>query len=147
MFKKIVIILIILFLNSMNVYAVENTNIEVFDITQGKVVKGVKSDPKIQAMAIKYLNGITGIYGKFNPIPDKGYAIGIHLEPPTKIKSKSKSKSKSLNLLVNEVVIMFPQQEPPFLMVTDEENKLVCFRFKGNISKLLKYLDFEINPK
>lgn len=141
MFKKTVIILIILLLNSINVYAVDNTNIELFDINQGKVVKVAESNPKIQAKVIKYLNEITGVYGKFNPIPDKGYAIGIHLEPAEKI------QGKWLNVIVEEVIIMFPQEEPPFLVLIDEENKLVCYRFQGDTNKLLKELKFKIISK
>ena len=141
MLKKIVIIILIILLSSINAYAVDNTNIEIFDISQGKVVKVAPSNPKIQAKAIKYLNGITGVYGKFDPIPDKGYAIGIHLEPPAKI------QGKWLNALLDEVIIMFPQQEPPFLVVIDEENKLVCFRFQGDTNKLLKDLNFKIMSK
>jgi hypothetical protein len=139
MLKKIVIILIFILFSSINVHAEVNTNIEIFDITQGKVVKELQSDSKIEEIAINYLKGIRGVYGKFDPIPHKGYAIGISLESPVKI------QGKWLNALVNEVIIMFPEHEPPFLAIIDNENKLVCFYFQGNTDILLKHLDFKLN--
>jgi hypothetical protein len=137
--KKTVIIIILILFSQIHVYAEENRNIEIFDISQGKVIKMLKLDSKIENIAISYLKGIRGLYGKFNPIPNKGYAIAIPLQPPVKI------HDKWLNALVNEVIIMFPEHEPPFIVVIDDENRLVCFYFRGNTDILLKDLDFKLN--
>ena len=139
MLKKTAIILIILFFTSINVYGSGIRDIEIFDITKGKVIKVTDSKPKIQKIAIGYLHEISGVYGKFNPIPDNGYAIRIPLESSVKV------ESKWLNVTVDEVIIIFPEGEPPFLMLTDNENRLFCFNFKGDTKKLLKSLAFKIN--
>ena len=131
--------LTVIFFSSISVHAEENTNIEIFDITRGKVVKALQADSKVREMAIKYLQGIKGVYGRLDPIPDKGYAIGISLEPSVKV------QGKWLNTLVNDVVIMFPDNESPFLVVIDNENKLLCFYFNGDTDKLLNKLDFKLN--
>jgi len=123
----------------MNVYAEDITNIEIFNITQGKVIKVLPSDSKFEKIATDYLKGIKGIYGKFNPIPNKGYAIRIPLESPVKI------DEKWFDALINEVIIMFPDGEPPFLVVTDNESRLVCLGFQGNTDKLLKKLKLKLN--
>lgn len=139
MLKKIAIILIIMFFSSIYVYGEGISNVEIFNITEGKVIKVTDSKPKIQKIAIGYLHEISGVYGKFNPIPDKGYAIRIPLE------TSIKTESKWLNASVDEVIIIFPEGEPPFIILTDNENRLFCFSFKGDTKKLLKNLAFKIN--
>ena len=139
MLKKTVITLIILFFYSINVHAEGNTNIEIFDITKGKVVKVLQTDSKIEKIAINYLKEINCVHGKFNPIPEKGYAIAIALENFVKI------EGKWLNAFVNEVIIIFPEQEPPFLVVIDDKDRLVCFGFKGDTSLLLKIIKFKLD--
>ena len=139
MLKKTALILIIILFYSINVHAEGNSNIEIFDITKGKVVKVLHVDSKIEEIAINYLKGINCVHGKFNPIPKEGYAIAIPLKTSVKI------QGKWLNAFVNEVIIMFPKLEPPFLVVIDNDDRLVCFGFKGDTEFLLKILNFKLN--
>jgi len=140
MFKKAIIILIIVLLTPINVNAEEVRNIEIFDITEGRVVKVVKLNSVIQKEVKEYLLGIVDVYAKSDPIPTKGYAIKIPLEPSIKI------ETKWINSVVDEVIIIFPDEEGPeqFLMIFEDENKLVCFTFVGNTKLLLKNLNFQI---
>lgn len=137
MIKRAVVTFVLVLLSSINISAKEYRHIEIFSIHEDKVVKVIQSTSEIQKLAVNYLQEIDGVYGKFNPVPKDGYAIKIPLEPSVKI------QGKWLNTFVDEIIIMFPQNERPFLMVFENENKLVCFTFKGNTNKLYKYLNFE----
>ncbi|MCY6370777.1 hypothetical protein [Clostridium ganghwense] len=139
MIKRAVVTLVIVLLSSTNIYAQGYRHIEIFSINQDKVVKVVQSTSEIQKLAVNYLEGIEGVYGKFDPVPSNGYAIKIPLESPVKI------QGRWLNAFVDEVIIIFPEQEDPFLMIFENENRLVCFTFKGNTDALLNSLDFELN--
>jgi hypothetical protein len=141
MIKKAIILLIIILLAPINTHAEEYRNVEIFNISEGRVVSVVKSNPIIQKEVTEYLLGIVGVYAKSDPIPTKGYAIKIPLDPSIKI------ENKWLNSVVDEAIIMFPDEDGPehFLMIFENENKLVCFTFKGNTKLLLKDLNFEIN--
>lgn len=139
MIKRAVVTFIIILLSSININAEEYRHIEIFSIHEDKVVKVVQSTYEIQKLAANYLQEIDGVYDKFNPIPNNGYAVKIPLEPSVKI------QGKWLNTFVDEIIIMFPQNERPFLMVFETENKLVCFTFRGDTSILYKYLGFQQN--
>jgi hypothetical protein len=136
MFKSIALSLIIVFLPCVSISAQQQRNIEIFDIKQGKVVKVLKSNSHIQRIATSYLRGIKGIYGKFDPIPTKGYAIRIPMEPSVNVEVKGVSTE------VAEIFVMFPENEEPFLMFFEKENTLVCFVFEGDTELLLKKLKY-----
>ena len=138
MIKNTLVVIAVIILSSMNVYAKEFKNIEIFSINQEKVVKVVQSNSDIQKLAVSYLKGIEGVYGKFEPIPEEGYAIRIPLDPSVKI------QRKGINAVVDQIVVMFPKNEESFLMFFEDENKLVCFTFKGNTDILWNKLEF--NP-
>jgi hypothetical protein len=139
MIRIMVISLSIVLSTFMNVNTMNYKYIEVFDINKGEVVKVVQSNPKIEKITTNYLQGITGVYAKFNPIPKKGHAIRIPLKTPVAI------KSTYLNAIVNEVIIMFPEdgETATFLMVFENDYRLMCFTFKGNTNVLLKNLNFK----
>lgn len=137
MIKRTAVILVIILLISTNVYADGYRNIEIFSINQGKIIKELQSTSQVQNLAINYIEGIEGIYSKFDPIPKSGYAIKIPLEPSVKI--------QELNTFVDQIIIMFPEKEAPFLIIFENETRMVCFAFKGNTNLLLKSLEFEPN--
>lgn len=139
MMKRILPIFLIIIFAATSVFAKGLENIEIFDINQGKVVKTAESSPAIQKEVKSYLEGITGIYGKINPIPDKGYMIKIPLEPSMRF------KSQWLNSLVEEVIILFPEDQSPYLLVFDNENRALFFTFEGRTDKLLKNLHYKYN--
>jgi hypothetical protein len=89
-------------------------------------------------MAITWINNINGIYGKVSPIKDDGYAIRIPLKNPINV------QSKWLKALINEVYIIIPENEPPFFMIFENENRLICFPFTNDISELSKVLEFKL---
>ncbi|MDP4090887.1 MAG: hypothetical protein Q8930_16685 [Bacillota bacterium] len=137
MYKKVIIFFIFLFFSPLlNTSAYGCENIEIFDITKEEVVRTIPSSKKIQKEVKGYLYNITGIYAKFNPIPDRGFAIKVFLEPPVTVKSKLSYST------VEEVIVMFPEKDAPFLMVFEGNENLICYNFKGKTDRLLKKLKY-----
>lgn len=141
MIKRIIATLIIILLSSANVYAEALDNIEIFSINEEKVVKVVHANPQIQGLAENYLHGIDGIYSKFNPVPSNGYAVKIPMGYPIKI------EGKWLNTFIDMVIVMFPEDESPFLMVFENEDEMACFTFKGETGTLWSLLNFSPYPQ
>lgn len=141
MTKKLILFIIIVFLIPISVKAEEFSYIEIFSIDEGKVIKVIQSNSEIESLVFNYLNAIDGIYSKFDPIPKEGYAIKLPLNPSLKI------KNEWINCFVDRVIIMLPTKDNPFLMVFENDNKLVCFTFKGDINSLLKSLKLNLDDK
>jgi hypothetical protein len=138
MLKKITLVLIILLSISTNILAKEYKYVQIFDPKQDKVVHIVQLNSEIQNLVTNYLEDIDAIYGKNDPIPEDGYAIKIPLEPAVK------TQKKCINALIKEVYIIIPEKEPPFIMLFEKENKLLCFPFRGDIKTLSKALNFNL---
>ncbi|NMD71209.1 hypothetical protein HHO41_12955 [Bacillus sp. DNRA2] len=136
MFKKVIGIIIVFQLICTIASAQTNRQIEIFDISKGKVIRNVQSKPEIQEEVKEFLEGITGVYVKYNPIPNEGFMIRIPIDRPVMV------KNKWFNDLVDEVTIIFSGQENPYLMVFDDENRMHIFTFEGDTAKLLKLLNF-----
>src|SRR5690606_17631812 len=100
------------------------------DISQGKVIKYVEVTTDLQQEVEKFLEGISGVYAKYNPIPNQGFMIRIPLEPNIMV------RSQWFDDLVDEVTIIFPKQENPYLMVFDDENNSYFLTFTGDTTKL-----------
>lgn len=129
---------IILILSSTSVKAQEGyNNIEIFDVQAEHVIKTVPWNPMIQDEIVSYLKSITGLYAKFNPVPEKGFAVKVFLDPVVKV------ENGIMNSFVDEVIVMFPSDDSPFLLAFENESNLICFTFEGDTNKLLKLLDYE----
>lgn len=139
MFKKIILVIIILFSISTNVFAKEYKYAQIFEPKQDKVVQIVQLTSEIHSLVISYLEDIDAIYGKNDPIPEDGYAIKIPLDPPVT------AQKKCLNALIKEVYIIIPEKEAPFIMLFENENTLSCFPFRGDIKTLSKALNFNLS--
>jgi hypothetical protein len=138
MLKKLTLVLIILLSISTNILAKEYLYVQIFDPKQDKVVQIVQLNSEIQNLVVSYLEDIDTIYGKNDPIPEDGYAIKIPLDPSIK------AQKKCLNALIKEIYIIIPEKEPPFIMLFEKENKLLCFTFRGDVKTLSKALNFNL---
>ncbi|MGN7296049.1 hypothetical protein [Ferdinandcohnia sp. SAFN-114] len=140
MIKKVLVFLFIFQLLSTSGIAQTNQQIQILDIDQDKVIKTVQlTNADVQQEVEKFLKGITGVYAKYNPIPSNGYMVRIPLEPTIMI------RNKWFDDLVDEVTIILPSQEDPYLMLFNDENQPFFLTFEGNTEKLLEILDF--NPE
>ncbi|WP_059174040.1 hypothetical protein [Bacillus sp. FJAT-27445] len=137
MIKKIVVCVIIMAFISIPTAAQTHQQIEIFDIAKGKVVKTAQPNPKVQQEVKKFLTGITGIYPKLNPVPSEGFMIRVPFEPRTMV------KTSLFNGPVDEVIIIFPAYENPYLMFFDDKGRALVFNFKGDTAKLLGLLNFK----
>lgn len=152
--KIIKVLIIIVLLTSTTISAQKDNNIglltstnisyhgksiEIFDINESRMVKVTQSNARIQKEVESYLNGITGPYLKFRPIPDKGFMVRIPLEPGIEV------QNQWLAGPVDEVIIIFPEEAKPYLLVFDAENKPLFFIFEGKTEALLKQLNY--HPK
>ncbi|SHH66255.1 hypothetical protein SAMN02745207_01888 [Clostridium grantii DSM 8605] len=140
MIKKIsvVIVLLIMFLQPKVISAKGFKYVEIFDPKQEKVVKVVQLNSEINDMVSSWVKNVDSLYGIVDPITDDGYALRIPLDPPINV------ETKCLKGLINEVFILIPEKQPPFFMVFENESKVNCFSFDGNIDELSKALDFEL---
>lgn len=137
MVKKVFVFLFIFQLLSTSGIAQTTQQIQIFDIDQDKVIKYVQLNTDVQQEVEKFLEGISGVYAKYNPIPNKGFMIRIPLEPNIMV------RNKWFDDLVDEVTIILPSQENPYLMIFDDENKPFFLTFEGNIENLLDLLVFK----
>ena len=137
MIKKVLVCIFVFQLISTNGIAQTNQQIQIFDINKGKVIKVLQMNTDLQQEVEKFLEGITGVCVKYNPIPNKGFMIRIPLEPNIKV------RNQWFNDLVDEVTIIFSGQEKPYLMVFDDENRPHFLTFEGNIGKFLGLLNFK----
>lgn len=108
--------------------------VEIYDVAKRKVIHSKPISFITQKEAAKYIKGIDDIYVKVNPIPKAGQMIKIPLEPPIAV------KNEWMDSLVDEVIVIFPKGEKPYLMMFDDENQYHFLQFKGSADDLLKYL-------
>ncbi|WP_139903583.1 hypothetical protein [Clostridium thermarum] len=138
MIKKVWISLLILWaFNGKVATAASFGVIEIFDINNETVEKIIPVDYEVQKLTENYIYGISGLYPKFNPIPDSGFAVKVPLAPAV----RAEVTGKKMN--IDQVIIMFPENEKPFLLIFEEDDKLSCFNFKGDKEFLLESLEYE----
>ena len=137
MLKKAIIFIAVTLMMPTIVFASSQINIEIFDIGKSTVVKEVKSTPEIQKEAENYLKGIKGLYVKLSPIPLKGFMIKIPFETPVLV------QNEYLKDFVEQVILIFPEQQAPYLLFLDEDQRPQVYYFKGETDNLLKMLDYQ----
>lgn len=140
MIKKVltIVVLFIILLHPEVTRAETYEYIEIFDVKQDKVVKTIQTNKEINDMVVGWINTIDGIYAKIDPIKDDVYVIRFPLSPAIQV------QNKWLNSIVREVYLIIAENNPPFFVISETKNKLVCFPFTGEIKTLLNVLDFEL---
>lgn len=111
--------------------------IQIFDISKGKVVKKLKTSAAVQEQAIQIINSITGLYAKVQPLPDKGYIVRVPVNPALKV------RNQFINATIDKIYIIFTEKEPPFVLILDSSEKPFVYNFDCKIDELVKYLDFD----
>ncbi|MBU3154225.1 hypothetical protein [Clostridium estertheticum] len=140
MSKKVLIVmsLFIMLLHSTVASSIGFKYVQIFDPKQDKVVKVVQLNDEIHNMVVSSIKDVDSLYPKSKPLTDDGYAIRVPIYPAVKV------HGKCLNALVDNVFIIIPQHDAPFFMIFEDDNKLLCFPFKGNVNALSKILDFKL---
>jgi hypothetical protein len=138
MFKKVLsLFFAILLFNGEIAYAQALGGIEVFNINDEIIEKVMPIDYEVQKLVENYIYGIEGIYAKFNPIPKNGFAVKVPLAPSVKADVTGKI------LIIDQIIIMFPENDMPFLLIFEDDDKLSCYNFKGDTEVLLESLEYE----
>ena len=134
---------LISFVTAMNVPGSEYNKIEIFSVDEGEIIKRVETNPMIQDEVKSYINGVTGLYGRIRAFPVGGYIIRIPLEPPEKVENYWLNDFGITS--INQVFILFPKEERPYLLVLDNNRRPIFCNFNGKTDKLLEYLDFQLD--
>ncbi|WP_242225723.1 hypothetical protein [Bacillus cereus group sp. BfR-BA-01358] len=135
MMKKIGVITLLFFLLSTNAFANTNQQIEVFDCQKEMVVQKQSLDPAIQKEAIQYAKSITGPFKNLNVVPKDGHMIKIPLSKPVSI------TNQWIHTTIDEVLILLPLKEKPYIMLYDDENNPHFYYVKGDLKRLLKQMN------
>lgn len=129
MIKKIALTVLITFLfNPTHAPAQMKNVIEIYDIEQETVIKTITITSFIRKDSDKVLQGISSIYKKFNPLPEKGLLVKIPLDPAIHV------TNQWINTVVDELIIFFPEEEEPFIMVYDDENNTYFFSINKKVT-------------
>lgn len=131
-------VLVFLTFNLSMVNAQSNINVKIFHIEKNEIIKTIPTNSKVQVEVTKIIKEIDGVVKHFKPIPDKGYMIKIPIEPPQQV------KNKWINDLIDEVTIIIPEEEEPYLLIFDDENKSYFLTFQTKIDTLLNNLNFSL---
>ena len=91
-------------------------------------------DPVIQKEAVQYAKAITGPFKNLNVVPKDGYMIKIPLSKPVSI------TNQWLHTTIDEVLILLPLNEKPYIMLYDDENNPHFYYVKGKPGLLLKQM-------
>lgn len=134
MMKKTIFFIVLLLFIGTSAKA-QSKQIEVFDISKGKVILQQETNPDIQKDVKKYVNGIKKIYSKIQPIPKAGLMVKVPLEPAIRV------ENQWLSAIIDEVIIIIPADDEPILMLFDDENRTLFFTFTGNVQELLKKIN------
>ena len=89
------------------------------------------SNPK---EAVQYAKSITGPFKNLNVVPKYGYMIKIPLSKPVSI------TNQWLHTTIDEVLILLPLKEKPYIMLYDDENNPHFYYVKGKPGLLLKQM-------
>ncbi|EJR63056.1 hypothetical protein IIO_02153 [Bacillus cereus VD115] len=134
MIKKIGVISLLFFLLSTNTLANTNQQIEVFDCKKEMVIQKQSLDPAIEKETVQYAKAITGPFKNLNVVPKDGHMIKIPLSKPASI------TNQWLHTTIDEVLILLPLNEKPYIMLYDDENNPHFYYVKGKLELLLKHM-------
>lgn len=129
MVKK-VIFLIFLFVFAQTTLAVQGEG-EIFHIGKGKVIKKMTVDETIISEVEEAIETISGVFPGFEPIPKEGHMIKIPLERPIEV------KNEWLVDLIDEVIVIIPKDEAPYLLIFDNEVNPYFFTIHHPLEKII----------
>lgn len=108
--------------------------IEVFDVTQSKVVKTVPLNEKTKSEALKLVKSTNALYPKLNPTPKTGFMLKVPLEPEENI------DTIVLKQTVKQVIFIFPEGEKPYLLIFNEKEQPMFYYFSEDFTEFLEML-------
>lgn len=119
----------------------EYKDIEIFDISQGKIVKKLQSNEEIQNNVLQFVKDITGLYVNVKPFPEAGYIMRVPINPPVQVENQWVQEQGVET--VNELYLLFPKEDEPFILILNDENRPFFFKYKGDTKSFLKEIGIE----
>ncbi len=116
----------------------DKQNIEVFDITKGKVIITEPSSIDIQNEVFNYVKTIKSLYTRVMAFPEKGYVIRVPFDTPIKVKQKLINDA-GIKVL-DSVFIILSDKEAPIMLILDSQERPYFYTFNASIKPLLDYV-------
>ncbi|CAM2794227.1 type IV secretion system protein VirB6 [Paenibacillus sediminis] len=107
--------------------------VQVYDITQQKLVLRVPNSVPIQQQAAAWLKSIQGVAPQIN-IPKCGSLIRVPLAQPYQI------SLTALHFTIQDVFLIYCPREKPLLLVFSPEHKPYLFTFSAPVKPFLEML-------
>lgn len=111
-------------------------DIQLFDISKGKVVKNMAPSPVFQDEAEKIIISIAGLYVKVKPFPETGYIVKIPLNPRLNV------QNLFISATIDKIFVIFTKDEAPLLLVLDQNERPYIYTFTHSTQKLLDTLKY-----
>ena len=116
----------------------DKQNIEVFDITKGKVILTEPTSIDMQNEVINYIKTIKSLYTKVMPFPEKGYVIRVPFDTPIKVKQKLVNDAGIK--AIDSVFIILSDKEAPIMLILDSQERPFFYTFNASVQPLLDYV-------
>lgn len=118
-------------------FTAQSLPIEVFDVTQGKVIKSIPLNEKNKEEALKLVKSADSLYPKLNPTPKTGFMIKVIFEPAEEI------EAKVLKQPVNQVIFISPEAEKPYMLIFNEKDQPMFYYFSEDFEPFLEMLGID----
>lgn len=129
---------IILLIQNLQVVSADGlTDIEIFDVSEGKVVQHITNTPEIQQEIRKMLDTINGYDPKIQGNPENGIIIKIPVEPSVEV------KNQWFNDWVSEILLFVSAAEEPRILLFTDENRSIFVQFTHDVQPFLSKIGYD----
>lgn len=104
--------------------------VEVFDVSKGRVVDKFDNSPDIRREALNWIGSISDIVTSVNPEPKEGIIVGIALDPPLFVQNKwMQDHAAVLFVIISRATVNHPT-----LLLIDDKSKPHLFQAQVDLS-------------
>ncbi|KPB04979.1 hypothetical protein [Bacillus sp. CHD6a] len=135
--RKIFLLLLLFFAAFPLTFHAQPLPIEVFDVTQGKVIKSIPLNEINKEEALKLVKSADSLYPKLNPTPKTGFMIKVIFDPAQDIETNVLKQS------VNQVIFIFPDAEKPYMLIFNEKDQPMFYYFSEDFEPFLEMLGID----
>jgi len=132
--KKFLILLLFFFGAFPMTFSAQPLQIEVFDVTLGKVTKSIPIEDKNREEALKLVKSADSLFPKLNPTPKTGFMVKVIFEPAEVI------ETKVFNQPVTQVIFIFPDAEKPYMLIFNKKDQPMFYYFSEEFAPFLEML-------
>lgn len=110
--------------------------VEVFDLKKEKVTASIPSSAAIEKEAKKLIDSADSLVTKIDPIPKSGFMVKVPFSSPVSV------NNQWVKTELNQVIFIFPVDEKPYVMLTNEEEQAIFLYFSASPQSLFNALHF-----